>query len=49
VAVAALLVELTIVALSGAALLRSSEEVYWWLWSVAPIPKGVDRPQRPTP
>ena len=43
---AALLLELTILAFSGARIRQSSEDFYWWLWSVAPLPDGVDRPHR---
>jgi len=46
-ALAALVVELTILAFSGATVQKSSEDFYWWLWSVAPLPEGADRPQRP--
>ena len=44
---AALVVELTLLALSGAAILDASDNVYWWLWSVVPIPDGMEPPQRP--
>jgi len=44
---AAFVVELTLLALSGAAIRDASDNMYWWLWSVVPIPDGVERPHRP--
>ena len=46
-ALAALVVELTILWSSRGVVRNASDDVYWWLWSVVPMPDGVERPQRP--
>ena len=47
-ALAALVLELAIFWLGRSIIRSTSNDVYWWLWSVAPLPAGVERPQRPT-
>jgi hypothetical protein len=47
-ALAALVLELAIFWLGRSVIRNTTNDVYWWLWSVAPLPEGVERPHRPT-
>jgi hypothetical protein len=44
---ATLVVELTVLAFSWTEIRDAGDNMYWWLWSVVPLPDGVERPHRP--
>lgn len=46
-ALAALVVELTILWSSRSRIRTTYDDMYWWLWSVAPMLDGMERPTRP--
>jgi hypothetical protein len=43
----AIVVELTALWFSRPLIKAAGDDIYWWLWSVAPMPPGVERPHRP--